>query len=780
MFPTVSLPAPRVRSALLALLLCGCSTSPSGSLARDEAPAQAAADPSPPPAARPAPAAAREASRGDKRISLDDLYDADAKVEFSGKPVSGLVWLDDATWLWSHADPETKDKLWSRVDAKTGETREFDDAKKRVAAIAAIPGVGADQAKRAAWPPLDQLSKDRSAVWLSVLDDLFVYRLGSGAAVRLTATPEEEQVPGFSPDGRRLAYVRANDLYVADVEPARETRVTQDGGELVLNGKLDWLYQEEVYGRGNFDAKWWSPDSRALAFLRLDEKGVPPYTLVDDVPSPAVVETGPYPRAGDTNPKVALGVWREGEEAARFVDLKAYEGTDFLIVDVAWSPGGELFFQVQDREQTWLDLCVVDAAGGAPKQLLREQTRAWVEPLGSPKWLADGSFLWFSERTGWKHLYHYRADGTLVRALTEGEWEARTFHGVDEKAGLAYFSGTERSHVGSDAYSVPLSGGRPKRLTERAGTHEVSFSPGFAGFVDTWSDLWTPKQVRLHAADGRELRVVDANPVPVLQEYALVRPEFVQVPTRDGFVMDAVLYKPLGFDASRRYPVFQQTYAGPHAPQVKNSWGGVNGMFFQMLAQKGIVVWLCDNRSASGRGAVSSWHAYQRLGESELPDIEDGLAWLCAQPWVDPERVGIYGWSYGGFMVSYAMTRSKRFACGIAGGSVTDWHNYDSIYTERIMKTPANNPGGYERTSVVAKAGDLSGRILLVHGAIDDNVHPQNTMQLAHALMKAGKEFDLMLYPKTRHGITDAKLLEHSRRTMVAFLERHLLGAPQP
>jgi dipeptidyl-peptidase-4 len=248
------------------------------------------------------------------------------------------------------------------------------------------------------------------------------------------------------------------------------------------------------------------------------------------------------------------------------------------------------------------------------------------------------------------------------------------------------------------------------------------------------------------------------------------------VRTRDGFVMEAVMIKPPNFDPSRKYPVYQQTYAGPHAPQVRNGWGGTNYLYHQFLAQQGLIVWICDNRSASGKGAESTWAAYQRLGETELADIEDGLAWLKQQPWVDGARIGINGWSYGGFMTSYALTHSKSFAMGIAGGSVTDWTLYDSVYTERFMRMPQNNPDGYKRTSVIGAAKDLSGKLLLVHGTMDDNVHMQNTIRLAYELQKAGKPFELMVYPKSRHGVSDPQLRRHMQTMMFEFTKRTLLG----
>jgi len=346
---------------------------------------------------------------------------------------------------------------------------------------------------------------------------------------------------------------------------------------------------------------------------------------------------------------------------------------------------------------------------------------------------------------------------------------------VDEKGGWVYYSGTERRHVGGDVFRMRLDGSGRTRLSTAPGTHTAVFNPSLTAYIDTWSDAQTPPQVSLHRADGTVSRVIHEGKVPALGEYRLSRWEFLQVKTRDGFPMEAMILKPPDFDPARRYPVYQYTYGGPHAPQVKDAWGGTSGMFHQILAQQGVIVWVCDNRTASGKGAESVWPAYQRFGPLELQDIEDGLAWLKAQPWVDGSRIGIHGWSYGGFMTTFALTHSKSFAMGIAGAPVTDWRHYDSIYTERYMRTPEHNAAGYAATSPLAAAKDLHGKLLLIYGAIDDNVHPQNSMLFAQELQKAGKPFRMMVYPKGRHGITDAAQVEHLRAMMLDFVQETLL-----
>jgi dipeptidyl-peptidase-4 len=553
--------------------------------------------------------------------------------------------------------------------------------------------------------------------------------------------------------------------------------LTTDGTEKVLNGKLDWVYEEEIYGRGQKQAYWWSPDSTRIAFLRLDDTPVPTFVIVDDIPQEQTLERWDYPKAGEPNPLVRLGIAQLSGGAARWVDLDGYPEADRLLVGVAWVPDGKrLVYEVQNRLQTWLDLNMVDLTSGERRTLVRETSKAWVNPPedAQPIWLADGSFLWLSERSGWRHVYHYRPNGSLIRRVTDGKWEVRALHGVDEREGWIYFSGTERSHIGRDVYRIRLDGSGLMRLSTTAGTHSASFSPEFTYYMDSWSDATTPAQVRLYRTDGVMLRVIGDNIVPALSQYRLAKPEFLQVPTRDGFVMEAMMLKPPDFDPSQRYPVYQFTYGGPQAPQVRNAWGGTQYMFHQYLAQKGIIVWICDNRTASGKGIESAWPVYRNFGELELRDIEDGLTWLKQQPYVDSSRIGIHGWSYGGYMTSYALTHSRSFVMGIAGGTVSDWRNYDTVYTERYMGLPQDNAKGYRRSAPRWAAADLQGALLLIHGTIDDNVHASNALQLAHELQKANKPFQMMLYPKSRHGITDPQLIMHMRIMMVDFIDRHL------
>ena len=717
-------------------------------------------------------AVAQSGSAQQRALTIAELYDPGGRINFSGRVPGGLTWLDDRHYVERHAGGPPM-----RVEATTGERTPLLDRGRLEEAIAALPGIDAAAAGRVARQAGHVFNPAYTALVFELADDLYHYDVEAARIDRLTETPPAESEVSFSPDGRFVAFVRDGNLVVTDPRGYREHALTDDGGGRIRNGQLDWVYQEEIYGRGNFRAYWWSPDSTRIAYLQLDDRDVPSFTILDHIPYHPEVEAWDYPKAGDANPVVRLGV--VGAEDAggptSWVDLDAYGADEPLVVDVGWTPDSEqVVLQVQDREQTWLDLNLADPRTGDVDRVLRETTEAWVNVTGPPTWLDDGTMLILSERTGWKHLYRVDRSGTVLAAVTSGEWEVRALHGVDEEAGIVYFSGTERSPTGLDVYRVGLDGTELGRLSERAGTHTVRFNPGLTQYLDRWSDISTPPQVRVHtAADGSVVRVAAANPVRALDDRDLPHPEFLQVANRDGFEMEALMIKPPDFDPTHRYPVYQHVYGGPHIQRVRNTWSPET-LYWHLLAQQGVIVWVLDNSTASGKGAVSTWPVYQRFGELELRDLEDGLDWLTGQPYVDAARIGIEGWSYGGFMVSYALTHSRRWSMGIAGGSVTDWRDYDTIYTERYMRTPQNNDEGYRRSSPRFSAADLHGSLLLVHGSMDENVHLQNTLQFAYALQQAGKRFDMMIYPKSRHRLGSQDLEHHRRAMMLDFVTEHL------
>ena len=717
------------------------------------------------------------------RLTIEDIYSYEGWTRFNGSRAAmmtwvpdGDPWLSDTHHLWpasSEAEGAVQGGVegstgpWLRVDAASGASRPlYTYAQLERALVDA--GVASGEARSASRQRHSTFNRTRDAILITIGDGLYIYDISTGRATRVTASAGPKIEATFSPDGRSVAFIKNHNLFVAGVDASGERALTSDGHALLLNGTLDWVYSEELYGRGHHRGYWWSPDSSRIAFLQFDEHAVPEYTLIDDIPYRETVERHRYPKAGDPNPTVRLGVVSAAAGTVRWVDTARY--SDFLIVSVAWVPNSrEVAYQIQDRTQTWLDLNRADAETGAARHVLRETSKAWVERWQDssvdPIWLQDGSFLWLSERSGWRHFYRYTADGTLMKQLTQGDWEIRRTHGVDSAGRWVYFTSTTHSPVAStciasESTAPGCSGSRRPMAAIRCSSirHVLCFS------IRGATSRRRRRSACTQPAPRNPIRVVDANPVPPLTERGLSVPEMLQVKTRDGFVMEAMMIKPPGFDPAKRYPVYQFTYAGPHSQQVVNAWGGTDFLYHQLLAQQGIIVWICDNRTASGKGMRSAWPLYKNFGALELRDIEDGISWLTRQPYVDRRALASSGISFGAYMTLYAMTHSRLFSMGIAEGAVSDWRTYDTIYTERYMGLPADNPDGYRRSSPRFDAASLNGSLLLVHGALDDNVHPQNSMQFAYELQQAGKLFQMMLYPRSAHGIGDPGLYMHLRR----------------
>jgi dipeptidyl aminopeptidase/acylaminoacyl peptidase len=699
-----------------------------------------------------------------KPITFEAIDHSPQPPNLFGSPTRGITWLEDGRHFL-----QVKEGKLCRVDAVSGQTEPFFNSEKLAEGLAALPTIGPQAAQNLARSANLHMNPERSAALFEHRSDLYYCKLDGTGGVRLTKTPGAKELATFSPDGKLVAFVRGNNLYVVDIATQTERALTTDGSALVFNGKADWVYYEEIFNR-HYQAFWWSPDSTRLAFIRYDDTPVHTFMVIDEIAPLQKVEATRFPRAGDPNPLVRLGIASVGSDAIHWVDLRDYAQNSMLIDRAGWMPDGQnAYFYVQDRAQTWLDVCKVSRDGGMPTRLLRDTTKAWVDDPGPLTFLKDGSFLIFSERTGYKHLYHYAAEGKLLGAVTTGDWENRGLHRVDEDKGWVYFNGTRESSLGSNLYRIKLDGTDLERLTKTNGDHETKMSPKEELFIDSFSDHKTPTQVKLVRADGSSARTLDTNSVRSMGEYRLGRFEMVQIKMPDGFTLEGSLLKPPNFDPQRRYPVWFMTYGGPHAPTIHDNWNPGRSRD-EALAQMGFIVFRCDPRSASGKGAISTWTAYKKLGIPELADIETAIRWLSGHPYVDAARIGMTGHSYGGFMTSFALTHSKLFAAGIAGAPVTDWRNYDSIYTERYMKTPQENPDGYNATSVVKAAKNVHGKLLILHGMMDDNVHLQNTAQLIDALQEANKDFEVMFYPRARHGIFGS----HYQRLTVEFMKRML------
>jgi dipeptidyl aminopeptidase/acylaminoacyl peptidase len=702
-----------------------------------------------------------------KRITRDMLIGKTPLPNLAGSPIGDVTWLEDGEHFLQRKEDELR-----KVHAQSGRSQPHPvrDAKKIAAALADLPAIDKETARRiSTQAATEPAGGEKKGDFFEHGDDLYYYFADGSKAVRLTRSTGTKEIVSLSPDGRYVAYVRANNLHVVDIATQTDRALTTDGSPLIFNGKMDWVYWEEI-GNRRGQAYWWSPDSTHLAFVRYDDTPVHKFAVVDHQPTRQKVEMGSYPKAGDPLPTVKLGIVAAAGGPVSFVDLQGYSDGSMLLTRTGWTPDSEeVYFYIQDRAQTWLDFCTAPRRSGARTRLFRERTKAWVRDPGPPHFLKDGSFLLPCERNGWKHLYHFEKKGKLRKAVTSGPWEVRKLHLVDEAKSWVYFSGTKDCPISLNLYRVKLDGSSLERLTSGPGDHAVSISPKANLFVDHVSSHTTPAAVRLHRIDGTPVRTLDTNPVHALDEYDLGELELVQIRTPDGFTLEGSLLRPPDFDPARRYPVWFGTYGGPHASVIHDAWLG-GRLRDQGLANLGFLVFRVDPRSASGKGACSTWTAYRQLGVQELADIETAIRWLTTQPGVDASRIGMSGHSYGGFLTAYALTHSKLFAAGVAGAPVTDWHNYDAIYTERYMNTPQENPDGYERTSVVKAAAKLHGRLLLIHGMVDDNVHVQNTLQFVRALQRADKDFELMVYPTDRHGIRG----RHYQRLVIDFMCRTL------
>jgi len=617
-------------------------------------------------------------------------------------------------------------------------------------------------------------------VWRqNTLGEYWVYDLDTE---RLTpVSPEGKQMfAKFSPDGSRVGFVRDNDLWVMDVASGQVTRLTHDGSATIINGTTDWVYEEEFDLR---DAWRWSPDGRRIAFWRFDQSAVGEFPLLDYMQLYEEPMELRYPKAGTPNSTVRIGVVDVASGETTWIEPGAGEWEYIARMDWAGS-SDELTFQRLPRWQNRIDVMIADARTGESRVLFSDTDSAWVDVDDDMTWIDDGRrFIWSSERDGWNQLYLHDRDGSVVRQITSGDWDVTAFHGVDEEAGWVYFSAAERSPLERHLYRIRLDGTGMRRITREPGTHSVSMAPGGDHFIDVYSTAENPPVTRLHRADGTLVRELRENG-QVRRNLASARvrsPEFFTMEAEDGTTLNGWMIKPPNFDASRRWPVLMYVYGGPGSQTVTDGWGGFRYLWHQLLAERGYIVASVDNRGTGARGRDFRKIVYQDLGAWESRDQVAAAQWLGSLPYVDRDRIGIWGWSYGGYMTALAMMKEGApFRAGISVAPVTDWRLYDTIYTERFMRTPQANPEGYERSAPTAHAARLEGDLLLIHGTGDDNVHYQNAVQLTDALIEAGKQFDLMFYPNRTHSIAGGNTRVHLFTLMTEWLAEHLPAGAAP
>jgi len=608
------------------------------------------------------------------------------------------------------------------------------------------------------------LVNDGENPYLLDLDAETLTILETGAGVEMHAR--------FSPDGMRIAWVRGNDLWVYDLGLNTEIRLTHDGSETVFNGVFDWVYEEELADRDG-RAFEWADEGSAIVWLRLDDGSIPVFHLIDLMDTHSKVEEQRYPNPGDPSPRPSIH-WRvfgQGESVTHSSDITFGDSVGY-IPRFGITPDGEIWYQALDRAQEQLKLVRVDSESHTHHTLIKESDVYWTLPVDGLHFFDNGSFLWLSRREGNTHLYRVREDGELVD-LSPGPSEVTKIVGVDATHRFALYQAARPNPMERRLFRVDLSTGDTASLTPSAGTHSAELAASGALLVTTSTLGAPPRRWVIDNSGARGAEIPVEHPIPRI-DYAEHR--FVEVKADDGIVLNAMLLLPPDFDESKQYPVVVYTYGGPNAQVVVDAWPRTSGLFNNILTGRGFVVFALDNRGSAGRGREFEGAMDLALGSTQLPDQLAGVTWLQSQPWVHPDRIGIWGWSYGGYMAAYALTHSPgTFAAGAAVAPVTDWRLYDSIYTERYMGTPEANPAGYAAGSVLDAVGDLADPLLVIHGTGDDNVHVQHTLQLADRAWREGVRFDLMLLPNLAHGIDAPGSHLQVFSAIADFFEEHLM-----
>ena len=741
-------------------------------------------------------------AQAQKKLTLQDIH---ASRTFSGSFFEGGRWAQDGpVVIYVERDGEATHLMSYNLETDT-RTRLLDGS--LLAAADVNRTIAIEDYAYSADGGKVLLYTDSEPVWR--LNTKGYYYLFDVEAK--TLKPLADRGKGFqmfaklSPDGRRAAFVRNRDLFTVDLATMQETALTTNGSDGgIINGTTDWVYEEEF---GLRDGWAWSPDSRHIAFVQLDESNTRDFAMADLRGLYPELSRFRYPKAGEANSEIRVGVADVVSGAVRFFDTNTWNagGDEHEYIPLlGWTPamngGAQVWMFRLNRDQNNLDVLYGDPQTMQVRTVLNERSDTWLDvetgfsdlDVGALTYLRDGQhFIWVSEKSGNRHLYLYKNDGTLVRQLTSGNWDVTNFLGADEKAGVIYFVSTQESPIERHLYRQRVSLGdkagrasQPEKVTTEPGWHNINLSRDRRYYISSHSTITQPTVVSLHRVDGKLVKVLEANDAlkKTLAEYRLPAPEFTQVPGADGTMLSTMVIKPSTFDASRQYPVLMYVYGGPGSQTVRNAWGGSRHLWHQYLAEELVVVVVSvDNRGTGGRGTAFRTATYKNLGKLEAADQIAAAQHLAREPWVDGSRIGIWGWSYGGFLTLNSLLMGdgpQTFTVGMSVAPVTDWKQYDTIYTERFLRTPQENPDGYRVGSPQTYADRLapSQKLFIAHGDLDDNVHLQNTTQMVDRLQAAGKRFDLMIYPGKNHSIGGRATRLHLFGTMTDYVRNHLVG----
>jgi dipeptidyl-peptidase 4 len=706
-------------------------------------------------------------SYSQKQITIDDVT---INNTFAQKSVSGINWMNDGKFYSSLSENKIL-----KYDVSTGQPAEVIVDGNTLTPSIQIQSYSFSQDEKKLL-----LTTARESIYRrSFKADYYIYDLLTKTLTPLSKNGKQ-QYATFSPDASRIAFTRSNNLYYVNLQDMSEVQVTNDGKfNRIINGSTDWVYEEEF---GFAQAFYWSPDSKKLAYYRFDESMVKEYNLQKWNRGQLYPEDYrfKYPKAGETNSVVEIFIYDIETKQSVHPDLGSDK--DIYLPRAQWTADPNVFsVRKMNRLQNEVELIHIQATTGVTQVILKESSDTYVDMEYTDELIYSADkkfFLAASERSGYKHLYWYSIDGKLINPITSGNWEVTQLVAFDEKAKIVYYLSTEGNYLNRSFYSISLDGKKKTKLSKEEGTHGINMSKDYQFYIDNFTSANQPLTVSLYKTKGNTLvKVLEANEglAKTLGEYSITAKEFFKFKSADGVTdLDGYLIKPQNFDGSKNYPVLVYQYSGPRASSVSNSFAGGYFYWYQMLAQQGILVAVIDTRGTGNRGEKFAKMTYKQLGKYELEDLLAGAKHLGALPYIDETRMGIFGWSYGGYMASLAMTKGAGvYKLGIAGAPVTNWRFYDTIYTERFLQTPQLNPGGYDDNSPTTHAANLQGKFLLIHGTGDDNVHFQNSVALEDGLIRAGKQFRSFYYPDLPHG-WGGKPRQHLVEMMTEFLQQNL------
>lgn len=702
-----------------------------------------------------------------KKITLDDIY---KNRKFSSRPVSGLNSMKDGV----HFCQLKKDSL-NIYEYETGKL-----IRTLVVSKQLIPA--SDTAPISMYTY--SFSKDESKILFSTAEEA-LYRHSSKAnyyyydlqSMKLTLLSKngKQRLATFSPDGSKIAFVRDNNIFMVELTTGKESQVTTDGKiNEIINGATDWVYEEEF---GFSQAFFWSPDSKKIAFYRFDESNVKEYRLTfygDLYPEQFKYK---YPKAGEDNSKIRIYVWNVLSGKSILTDIGSEQ--DIYIPRVKWTEDPDILALYRmNRHQNKLELMLSEAGTGKSHIIYTEENKTYIEINDHWHFLKNNTgFFLTSEKDGFRHIYRYDMNGKLVSQLTSGKWEVTDITGIDEVNNKLFYASTENSPLERNIYCIDLDGKSKTCIIPKKGYNVAEFSSTCRYFINRWSDINTPPVSMVNNADGSEVRVLQANAKlkENMRDYGFSKAEFFTFKTTDGIDLNGWMLKPTDFDPLKKYPVLFTIYGGPGSQTVMNLWGMVSS-WNQLFAQNGIIVVSVDNRGTGARGEEFKKCTYLELGKFETLDQIEAAKYLGSLSWVDKARIGMWGWSFGGYMTLSCMTiGAEYFKMGVAVAPVTNWKYYDNIYTERFMLTPKENPKGYESNSPINHASELTGKLLIIHGMADDNVHTQNSYDFITALVAANKQFEMQFYPNSNHGIYAGKNTSfHLYTRMTEFILKNL------